>query len=115
MFFFRRSQDKTGVQKINTKDYHERFFQGKEAHTLVDVRTKGEFKQGHLPGAINIPLDQLPNKLKKIPTSKPVVVVCASGNRSSSGARIIAQGGYEDVYNLLGGTMRWKMSGFPVK
>jgi rhodanese-related sulfurtransferase len=85
-------------------------------HTLVDVRTREEFRMGHLPGALNIPLDQLARRVKELPAGQPVVVVCATGNRSVSGSRIIAgAGGHPKVYNLQGGTMAWARQGFPIE
>ncbi|GAB4518602.1 MAG: hypothetical protein OHK0046_26420 [Anaerolineae bacterium] len=112
-FLFGRSND--AFKKITTQEYHDQFFDPKAAHVLVDVRTTGEYKDGHLPGAINIPLDKLSARLKDIPKDKTVVMVCASGNRSASAAKMLTDAGYGDVYNLLGGTMRWMMSGLPVE
>ena len=74
---------------------------------LVDVRTPGEFSGGALPGAINIPLGDLPGRvgeLKKDP--RPVVVYCASGMRSGQAKRILAGAGLAEVYDL-GGIGRW--------
>ncbi len=113
MNFFFKSND--AFKKLNAQEYHDQFYETKADHVLVDVRSKSEYKDGHLPGAINIPLDQLTDKLNKIPKGKTVIVVCASGNRSASGSKLLAQAGYEDVYNLQGGTMRWKMNGFPLE
>jgi rhodanese-related sulfurtransferase len=85
-------------------------------HTLVDVRSREEYRMGHLPGAVNIPLDQLARRVKELPAGKPVVVVCATGNRSMSGSRIVAgAGGYPKVYNLKGGTMAWSRQGLPIE
>ena len=96
-------------------EYRQAFGQG-TAHTLLDVRTSEEYRQGHLPGAINIPLDQLARRAKDLPADKPVVVVCASGNRSVSGSRVVAAAGkYPKVYNLKGGTMAWVRQGFPIE
>jgi phage shock protein E len=74
---------------------------------LVDVRTAGEFGGGHLPGAVNIPLDQIAGRageLKK--AGKPVVLYCASGARSGQAKRILASAGVSDVHDL-GGMGRW--------
>ncbi len=84
-------------------------------HTIVDVRSPGEYKMGHLPGTVNIPLNQLQQRIEDIPAGKPVVVVCASGNRSRSGANILAKAGREEVYNLMGGTKAWAQLGYPLK
>lgn len=65
---------------------------------IIDVRTSGEFARGHIPGSLNIPLDEIHGKLKKILKEKPVIVCCASGIRSSSARSVLSSAGYE-VYN----------------
>jgi len=70
---------------------------------LVDVRTPGEFGGGHLPGAVNVPLDQLEGSLKKVGSKdRPVVVYCASGARSHAAQGVLHRKGYEKVYDLGG-------------
>jgi rhodanese-related sulfurtransferase len=117
MFLFNRGQTQTeaSYKNLTTDDYQAQYFNGKQAHTLVDVRTTEEYRSGHIPGAVNIPLNTLPARLKEIPADRPVVVVCATGNRSRSGASAFVRGGYAEVYNLQGGTMRWMMQRWPIK
>lgn len=68
--------------------------------TIVDVRTDWEFKGGNVPGSINIPLDQVPSNVDKFKAmSKPLVLCCASGNRSGQAAMFLANQGIEQVYN----------------
>jgi phage shock protein E len=65
---------------------------------IIDVRTPGEFSGGHPKGAVNIPLDQISNSISKIKNyKKPVVLCCASGNRSSSAKRVLLNHGVENV------------------
>jgi phage shock protein E len=66
---------------------------------IIDVRTKEEFKSGHVKGSINIPLDQISSNLGKISKTKPAILCCASGMRSSSAKRILKSKGYSDVHN----------------
>lgn len=70
--------------------------------TLLDVRTIREYAQGHIDGFINIPLDDLRDRLGELPTGKPVYVICRSGIRSYIACRILAQHGF-DCYNFSGG------------
>ena len=71
-----------------------------EGSIILDVRTKGEFDGGHINGAINIPVDQLINKLSKFKDkSKPIITCCASGMRSASAKSILKSNDYESVYN----------------
>jgi rhodanese-related sulfurtransferase len=65
---------------------------------VVDVRTPGEFSSGHYAGAINVPVDTLGSKAKKLGAAdKPVVVCCASGARSARAAGILRSAGFTDV------------------
>ncbi len=74
---------------------------------LVDVRTEAEFASGHLPGALNVPLDRLSGKAAPlVEKGKPIVVYCASGMRSASAKRILARAGAGEVYDL-GAMSRW--------
>jgi phage shock protein E len=68
--------------------------------TLLDVRSKMEFDENHIAGAINIPLDMVEINIKNIETmQKPIVVYCLSGGRSGIATDILQQNGIEDVYN----------------
>ena len=65
---------------------------------IIDVRSPAEYQSGHIKKAINIPLDKLPNSLKKISKDKPVITCCASGMRSASAKGILQKAGY-DAHN----------------
>ncbi len=68
---------------------------------LVDVRTPGEFASEHLPGAINIPVQQLSARLSSLgDKDEPIVVYCRSGARSARAAKILIQAGYSTVHDL---------------
>lgn len=69
---------------------------------LVDVRTAGEFAQGHVKGSTNIPLDALPSQLSKFKGKENIIVFCRSGNRSGQAKAILEQNGFTNVVN--GGT-----------
>lgn len=84
------------------------FIPSKQAHALVeggarlvDVRTPGEFKAAHIPGAVNIPLDKLEARLAELPDKgAEIVVYCRSGRRSGIAQRLLKGRGYSKVYNL---------------
>lgn len=71
---------------------------------IIDVRTPGEYQSGHIPGSINIPLNELPGKLQQLDKSKPVITCCASGMRSGSAKSLLAANGFPDVHNGGGWT-----------
>ena len=68
--------------------------------TIVDVRSALEYNHSHYPGALNIPLEEVANRITEFRQMKqPVVVYCRSGNRSSIAAGILKQNGISNVYN----------------
>ena len=71
------------------------------AHPLIlDVRTPGEYSDGHIDGSLNISLDSLPRSLAQLPDkSKPIIVCCASGSRSSTAKMMLEVAGYTHVFN----------------
>lgn len=83
----------------------------KKGAVIVDVRTKGEYASGHIKGSINIPLDQLPNRLGQLKKDSTIITCCASGMRSSSAKSIFKSNGFADVHNGGGwGSLQYKLS-----
>ncbi|MGH8266430.1 MAG: molybdopterin-synthase adenylyltransferase MoeB [Steroidobacteraceae bacterium] len=74
---------------------------------LIDVREVWEFNTGHLPGAVNIPLSELPRRLGEIPRSGASVFICRSGSRSLAACAIALQAGAAAPANLDGGLQAW--------
>lgn len=72
----------------------------KNGAMFVDVRSAGEFAIGNAPGSINIPLQELGNRLGEIPKSSPVVLCCASGTRSGMARLLLKKNGYPKVHNI---------------
>jgi len=102
-----RSVDPAGaVQLINHEGAH-----------VLDVREDREWQQGHIPGATHIPLGQLSDRMGELDKQKgePLVVVCRSGQRSTNAAVRLRKAGFEQVYNLNGGTMSWQQAGMPME
>ncbi len=74
----------------------------KKGAKVVDVRTPAEFNQGHLSGAINLPLQSLSSQLGKLEKEQVIITCCASGMRSGAAKRLLKNQGFEHVHN--GGT-----------
>lgn len=102
------------IQHIAPAEYQNQFVEVDQAHLLIDVRTPQEFADGHIPGAINIPVESLAGRLNEVTDAQPVVVYCRSGNRSAQAAQILAQAGYSTVYDL-GGISAWTAQGFAIE
>jgi glyoxylase-like metal-dependent hydrolase (beta-lactamase superfamily II)/rhodanese-related sulfurtransferase len=92
---------------------------GDPGRLLLDVRQPDEYsgELGHVPGAILIPLPELPERLSEIESykGKKVIAICRSGSRSAKAAVLLKDAGFEDVWNMTGGTLAWREKGFPVE
>ncbi len=79
---------------------------------VIDVRTPEEFSQGHIEGAVNIPVDDLENRLSEIPKNIQLITNCGKGGgRSDRGALILKQNGWINTRPLCGGYNAWKEKG----
>ncbi len=85
-----------------------------ENNYLLDVRTPEEFETGSLPDAVNIPLDELRDRIDEIPKDRPVYLFCAVGQRGYLAYRILSQRGYDNVFNLSGGLKTWRAAIAPI-
>jgi rhodanese-related sulfurtransferase len=115
MFGFGRSQTTTATQqRISPAQYQADFVKPSKPHVLVDVRTPEEFASGHVPGAINISLQSLPQRMQELPKDQPIVLYCRSGNRSHTATQLLARAGYTNLYDL-GGIIAWTNQGLPIQ
>lgn len=80
---------------------------------IVDVRRSGEWKGGHLPAAVNLPLDHLAETLHSLDPQKPTAIHCKSGYRSTIACGLLQARGFKEVHNVVGGYDAWVHSGFP--
>ena len=71
----------------------------KDGAIIIDVRTKGEYQQGHIKGSQNIPLDVLSSNLSKLNKEKTIITCCASGMRSAQAKSILLSNGFSNVHN----------------
>ncbi len=78
----------------------------KQDFVLLDVRTRSEFQDWRIPEAVNIPVQELPDRISEIPQNKPIVSICAHGPRSEMAADFLIAGGYE-VEVVSGGMAAW--------
>jgi hydroxyacylglutathione hydrolase len=80
---------------------------------VADVRRPGEFREGHVPSAVNMPLDGLTDAAGSIDPVHPTALICAGGYRSSAAASLLASRGFTALYNVVGGTAAWRAAGYP--
>ena len=83
---------------------------------ILDVRTRGEFNEGHIANAINIDFesDTFLNEISKLDKSKTYAVYCRSGNRSSQAVSKMTNEEFVSLYNLNGGVIDWANAGYPL-
>lgn len=81
---------------------------------LVDVRTPQEYAEGHLPGAKNIPLDEVGARMGEVAKDKPLLLYCHSGRRSGMALKAFREKGYDQAQHMRGGIAAWGAAGFPV-
>ena len=84
---------------------------------VIDVREPAEFSNRHIINSRNIPLSQISARAGEVKKnkSKPVIVCCASGNRSLAAVAALKKSGYEQVFSLSGGIAAWKQAGLPTE
>jgi rhodanese-related sulfurtransferase len=81
---------------------------------VVDVREAEEWQEGHVSGAVHIPLATLPQRLHQLDPQQEVITVCRGGNRSAFAADALLKAGFPRVSSMAGGTMAWTEQGLPV-
>jgi rhodanese-related sulfurtransferase len=81
---------------------------------LVDVREESEWQEGHVSGALHIPIGTLPQRLGELDRNTEVITVCRSGNRSAFAADALLKAGFPRVSSMTGGTVAWTDQGLPV-
>lgn len=88
----------------------------REDALVLDVREANEWSAGHIAGARHITLGQLGKRLSELDKfkEKPIIVICATGNRSGSACGQLKKGGFTKVFNLAGGVSAWRDANLPL-
>jgi rhodanese-related sulfurtransferase len=93
----------------------ERQQKGDDATYVLDVRSPEEYASGHVPGAVNIPYDQVASRMAEVPRDRDVVLYCKSGRRAGIAAEALAGQGYTRLQHLEGDIVAWVAKGRPVE
>lgn len=85
--------------------------------TVLDVREPNEFAKSHIENAINIPLGKVEEQLATLEKHKlhPIIVTCQTGARSVAACKTLTKGGFEHVFNMMGGMQSWEDNKLPIK
>ena len=92
-----------GIKRLSPKEVDQ-----KKGMVLIDIRTDKEYENGHIPGAVHVPLADIGDKVKKIRKEKELVVYCQHGNRSIWAIKRLMGMGYKNLYSIKGGYNAWK-------
>ena len=110
-------QTADGYENAPIKHAYEHWQQGVYSpipFVFLDVRTPEEYQQGHIKGAKLIPVQVLAKHLAEVPKDKQVYVYCHAGSRSAKASKLLAQHGFSNIENVMGGIQAWKAAGYPV-
>ena len=94
------------VASITTIDWQKAFEMSKSGAVLLDVRTPAEVAKGMASeAAVNVPLQELPQRLSEVPKDKDLLIYCRSGKRSMAASKFLVENGYTRVFNIDGGIL----------
>jgi rhodanese-related sulfurtransferase len=105
---FRNSTPEVTIDELES-------FMGTGDVRVLDVREEWEYRRGRVPGALHIPLGQLPDKAAGLPRDKRILVICESGSRSLAAAEFLLRNGFVETASVRGGTGAWVRSRRPVE
>ena len=108
------NQEPQGIENINAEKLKELQQAG---IPVIDIRTKKEYDQGHIPGVMHLDFfsSDFLEKIKAQDLSKPIVIHCASGGRSGKAAKMLQDAGFKMVYDYSGGFSDWKSKGLEIE
>lgn len=95
-----------GVETVTVDELAAKLAAGKLV--LIDVREPNEFATGRVKGAVNVPLGRLADKMAGFDPHAETFVICQSGRRSVTAARMLTRAGFEHAYSVKGGTSAWR-------
>jgi phage shock protein E len=109
------TQGQTIINQINSQEAYTLLQKNKKI-VVLDVRTPGEFSQGHIANAINIDINQPDaiEKINKLDKNSSYLVYCRTKNRSGTVANYMVQNGFATVYQMMDGITGWNMNSLPV-
>ncbi len=107
--------DLTATTERVSAQFATEMLSSKQPPLAVDVRTAREREQRLIAGSVHLPLNHLPEEMKKLPANRPLLVYCAGGYRSSIAASLLQGGGFSHVSEIAGGIAAWETANLPVQ
>ncbi len=106
--------ESTKVPSISAAELQARRESG-GAPVVIDVRTPEEYASSHIPGAVNVPFDQVARRIAEVDAPHGVALYCMVGPRARKGESALLGAGYKTVFHLEGGLAAWQAAGYPVE
>jgi hydroxyacylglutathione hydrolase len=104
------------VERLSLEGLHERWEDGSNGLQVLDVRERSEWDHGRIPGSIHTPYHDLHELPDEIDPSRPIAVICASGQRAAIAASLLKRLGADDTHHVVdGGVPRWEREGWPIE
>jgi rhodanese-related sulfurtransferase len=105
----------SGVQSVSAAQVPQ--LVNHESAVVIDVSSPSEYKEGHIPNAISVPVAELDKNLKRLQKykDKPVVLSCRSGNRANKAAAVLRRNEFTRLYVLSGGLLSWQKENLPIE
>jgi sortase A len=110
-----QTEEAPSVENISVGEVYDIITSGGEDYIILDVRKLEEFNQGHLEGAVHIPVDELEGRLDELSEDEPIIVYCKSGGRSKTASNLLIENGFTQIYNMSGGILDWEQEGYPIE
>ena len=111
---FAEDPEPTKAPSISAAELHARRESG-AAPVVIDVRTPEEYASGHIPGAVNVPFDQVAQRIAEIDAPHGVALYCMVGPRARKGESALLAAGYEKIFHLEGGLAAWIAADLPIE
>jgi rhodanese-related sulfurtransferase len=104
------------IPSVDVKEAERRLREDEAAPLIVDVREPDEHVAGRVDtGAVLMPMSTFAQRMHELPKDRPLLMLCASGNRSSAATAHLLRNGWTDVSNVAGGITEWQQAGLPVR
>jgi rhodanese-related sulfurtransferase len=112
-----QAQADQNTSNLSPHDFAQQIKAKGDSALVVDVRTPGEFRSGHIPGAISVDYNgsHFAEEVGNLPKDKQVFIYCQSGRRSRASASVFLEAGFNPVANLANGILGWREAGLPMK
>src|SRR5699024_10322114 len=101
------AKEETNYEDVTDLETLRQKIDGQEAITILDVREEAEYAFDHLPGAINIPLGELDDRMDEINDDNEINVICRTGSRSDLASQKLSDKGFKNVKNVVPGMSDW--------